>query len=49
MHEKVKRPLRFSALFLKYIVDGQTSWRSDTDYSKLKEIVIKFVILVLFI
>ena len=49
MHEEVKRPLRFFALFLKYIVDGQTSWRSDTDYSKLEAIVIKFVILVLFI
>ena len=42
-------PLRFFALFLKYIVDGQTSWRSDANYSKLEAIVIKFVILVLFI
>ena len=34
----------FFALFLKYIVYGQTSCRSDTDYLKLEAIVIKFVI-----
>ena len=34
-------PLPFFALFLKYTAYSQTSWRSDTNYSKLEAIVKK--------